>query len=224
MKKFAIVTGICIAALITAWLTCRLTGMLNYFSIATASNEPTLRKNTIVFGSNLKKPRRFDFIFYKHLGNEPRSSIYIFRLCGLPGDKVQLINGVLFVNDQNTESLFGTYHNYIINNNDLERIRDDLKLEDEQVNFIANDTIEVPLEKSAIKDYSITATFCNPGDIDNEIFKTYHKKWTPDNFGPLVVPDNSYFVLGDNRSEAYDSRYTGCVSQGEYIGTKLGSR
>lgn len=33
-----------------------------------------------------------------------------------------------------------------------------------------------------------------------------------DNFGPYVVPINSYFMLGDNRDNSFDSRYFGPVS------------
>ncbi|HEX2166114.1 MAG TPA: signal peptidase I [Longimicrobiales bacterium] len=41
---------------------------------------------------------------------------------------------------------------------------------------------------------------------------------TRDNWGPIVVPENRYFVLGDNRDESLDSRYWGFIQPGQVKG------
>jgi len=39
-----------------------------------------------------------------------------------------------------------------------------------------------------------------------------------DNFGPFTVPRNSFFVMGDNRDQSYDSRFWGVVDMSEIKG------
>jgi signal peptidase I len=38
---------------------------------------------------------------------------------------------------------------------------------------------------------------------------------------PYVVPDNCYFMMGDNRGNSYDSRFMGCIPRQNFIGTPV---
>ena len=60
------------------------------------------------------------------------------------------------------------------------------------------------------------------GDLAGSyLHKDFRYGGTLNNFGPLVVPKKSIFVLGDNRNYALDSRYLGFIKVRNVIGTIL---
>lgn len=214
---YAGIAAIIILAAVIAMIVFRLTYALQIFSFTSGSNEPTIPEGRVVFTSNLKEPKRFDFIAFKN-NTQPGSPIWLFRVCGIAGDSVEIRDGDLYVNGSAVDSLFTLSHSYIIPIKDTARINTGVS----PVN-VSDSTALVIIADAEIKNGGIGhSRYILPVDVtDARIEKIFGQQWNIDHFGPVAVPKDSYFLLGDSRTGAVDSRYIGFINKKDFRGTVL---
>lgn len=121
--------------------------------VPTGSMENTIMTDSRMIGWRWSykfnsKPERGDVIIFKYPDDPSKN--YVKRVIGVPGDRVKMSDGIVYINGVKQNESYVVY-------------------KDRDGNKVARD---------------------DSGDFDE-----------------ITVPDNSYFVLGDNRNNSWDSRY-----------------
>ncbi len=216
LRFFAILLG----CLLGLFIVGRLINLFQYYKSPTIANAPTLPENASMFGSKLVKPKRMDFVWF--MGETPYGrQLNIYRLCGIGGDVVEIKNGTLFVNGDNVDKNLNLSYSYILTGTELENIKHLLAINDNFVQPIGVDSFAIPLSAASVKQHQIKATrlIQPPSVTDSMIKMKFNENWNPDQFGPITVPRNTYFVLGDSRHHAFDSRYQGFIDKSDFSST-----
>ncbi len=196
--------------------------IVDIYTVSTTSNKPTLQPGQLFFASRLKTPDYGDFICYR----SNQGSIFIHRLIGKSGDIIEIKDAVVYRNNKRLDEPY-TWNQYILSKNQYESIRGYVEGRDEQYGQSSDSTYITNLADAEIVTYKLKVIkyVATKGTGEPTIDSIYHQNnYNPDNFGPVKVPENSFFLLGDNRHDALDSRYAGFIKQVDYVSTMLSKK
>ena len=190
----------------------------------TLANEPNLKLGSFMFATNLIAAKNGDFVCYQYQDEVLGKHIRVHRLCAMENDTIEIKNGILFINGKNVDQGLDLVHYYELTSDELSKIKDSKNVK-ENPNILSIDKNKtlLPLEDSFAKSNGLTTKRLieQKGKTDNSIRETFDQNWNKDHFGPLIVPKDKIFVLGDNRDNSEDSRRIGFINKSDIVGVIL---
>ena len=196
------------------------------YRVSNSAMEPIFRSGEIILVNKMGNIAHNSKCIFSIKGEE-----YFSRIVGASGQKVEIVDGMLWVDNVHHDEINTQLAYKVILGNHPALAENDLLLKLEQLNdYDEYKAYLTTLEYQKIKQLAyvkkIDAIVHPKGYYysfsDNPIYP--NKKnidWSIDNFGPLTVPEDCFFVLGDNRHQAIDSRYFGFVKKEDIVGTVM---
>jgi signal peptidase I len=222
-KTIVIIISAFLVILITgSFLTIQL-GFISAFKASSISMEPSLKQDQRFFVWSTKHFHRNDIVTYhykpQHSPDSVQISLAISRIAGIGKDKIQLKRGLLYVNDSLTDDSLKLNFFFLVSKNELPPTQD-FTIQKENL-FDEGDSVLINTSYNKIEELHLQGKairFFAQYSVGYPFFEHSNESWTMENFGPVYVPQDCYFLISDNRSNASDSRLKGFVRKNDLAG------
>jgi signal peptidase I len=239
MKKYFLGFAIALGLLLALAITGRMTGIFQVFRMPSYSMEPSIKMGSRFFVSNLKSPKKYRIIAFRRAITEKEGfakpgtvHTFCYRLIGKGGDKVEIKDGYAYVNSQMVDDSARIRLQYEATADDGSKIIHALELEPNSPQIYGTSNTLTDKMKFFLsgEEYKIASSIASlkrikepmPSSIETALSNVPPgENWTADSYGPVTVPPDHYFVLGDNRYMAMDSRYVGFIHKDGLVGTVI---
>ncbi|MGZ3812742.1 MAG: signal peptidase I [Mucilaginibacter sp.] len=215
-----VIAIVCICGfVISVWIVVRLTHVLDVYRVTSSSSEPTYFPDDIIFASRFKQPDHNTYVCFK---KPTQKAVLISRCIGRPGDLIEIKDAYVYRNGKLLDEPY-IWNQYYILQKQLSSIPGDFGKTDRL--YPINDSISTIFASDVeIKNHhlDLKQVVEARGVVNLEIYPDFkNHNYNADNLGPIIVPINSYFLLGDNRHNALDSRYIGFIKADEIVSTVI---
>ncbi len=160
----------------------------------------------------IRPPRRGDIVVFAYPYDTSKD--YVKRVIGLPGDTLQIISKVVYINGKRLKEpwlRFGKKHwntDYILSEGQSTRDNFGPVIVPKKGDIIKFEDNKIFINNKFIYDKKITALYSD--EMGKDYFYLYKKSITPTGKKNVYkVEYNCYFVMGDNRDNSSDSRVWG---------------
>ena len=222
MKKKLITFGVIIFGIIVVYnFLLRPTGVFVVYNNPTTSNEPNIKMNSKTLVTNLINFENGDFVCYTFNDEILGNHIRVHRLVAKVNDTIHIRKGVVYVNNVEFDEFLNLNYSFNVSQKELLKIDSIYKLNSMVIDGgFLNGGYQLYLSSKFIEEHqlNIIRSIDTINQRDLGVRKIFNNDWNKDNFGPLVVPENKIFVLGDNRDNTLDSRTIGFIDVSDIVG------